>query len=51
MGIGIHWLISHHSTQTEISQFNIIIRIKEYIARFKVSMKNSRALFLSMARI
>ena len=48
MSVSKHGLIAHDATETKVTQLNVLISVKEYIARLEISMKNLVALFSHM---
>ena len=48
MRISKHGLIAHDATKTKVTQLNVLISVKEYIARLEISVQNLVALFSHM---
>ena len=48
MRISKHRLIAHDATETKVTQLNVLISVKEYIARLEISVQNLVALFSHM---
>ena len=48
MRISKHGLIAHDATETKVTQLNVLISVKEYIAWLEISVQNLVALFSHM---
>ena len=40
MSVSEHWLITHNSRQSEVTQFDVLISVKEYISWFQISVND-----------
>ncbi len=49
MRVSKHRLVPHYTTQAEVTKFDILIGVKEYITRLEISMKNFVSIFSHMA--
>ena len=48
MSVSEHRLITHNPRQSEVTQFDVLISIKEYISWFEISVQNFVTFFASV---